>query len=81
MSGGKPVLVSSMYRPRACREGVSDQRVLLGWREEASFSRGSLSTAHAGQLRMACSNVYGLSLQLGQESSGSSPNHDGWAAK
>ena len=80
MSGGKPVLVSVMYSPRARIRWGSDNKVASSPREEPSFSRRSRSLGQAGQVSMACWNVSGSVPQRGQVRFGSSLNQEGWAA-
>lgn len=81
ISGRKPVVVSRMYRVRACREGASDKRGLSWSREWASFSRAPLLLESAGQMRMVWAKVSGYSSQREQVSLESSSNHDGWVAR
>jgi len=54
MSGGKPVLVSVMYSPRARMRRGFVHRWVSGPREDTSFSRRSRALDRAGQVSMAC---------------------------
>jgi len=81
MSGGKPVFVSVMYSPKGRKRWGSVHSVASRPREETSFSWRSRTLARAGQVRMACWNVSGSVLQLGQVGSGFSWNQEGWAAR
>jgi len=81
MSGGKPVLVVTMYSPRACSRGGSVHRLASLPREETSFSRRSRTLARAGQDRMACRNVSGSISHRGHARLGSSSDQVGWAAR
>jgi len=51
MSGGKPVLMSVMYSPKARIRWGSDHRLASCSREETSFSKRSPSLDRAGQVR------------------------------
>jgi len=81
MSGGKPVFVSVMYATNALMRWGSDQIVASCLREETSFNRSSRTREWAGQVRMACWKDSGPVSHHGQVGSGSSSNHEGWAAK
>jgi len=80
MSGGKPVFVSVMYSSKARTSWGSDHIAASCPREETSFSRRSQTRVRAGQLRMACWKDSGSVPQRGQVRSGSSSDHEGWAA-
>jgi len=81
MSGGKPVLVSGMYSPRARTTWSSVHSGASCSREETSFSLRSRTLERAGQVRMASSNDSGSIPHLGQVVSGFSSNKEGWAAR
>jgi len=81
MSGGKPVLVSEMYSPRARIRWGSDHKAASCPRVETSFSRRSRSLARVGQVRMAWWKVSGSVPQRGQVGFGLSSNQEGWAAR
>jgi len=81
MSGGKPVFVVVMYSPSARMRRGSDHVVASCAREETSFSRRSRGSSRAEQLRMACWKDSGPIPQCGQVGSGSSSDHEGWAAR
>ena len=81
MSGGKPVFVFVIYSPSGRMTRGSDQVVPSGAREETSFSRRSRSRVRAGQVRMAWWKDSGVVWHRGQVGSGSSSNHEGWAAR
>jgi len=81
MSGGKRVLVSVKYSPRARSRWGSVHRLASWSREETSFSRRSRSQAQAGQARMASWNVLGSVPQRGQVWFRSSSDQEGWAAR
>jgi len=81
MSGGKPVLVSVMYSPKAGKRRGSIHRLASGPREETSFTRRSRPLFRAGQVRMACVTDSGSVSHRGQVGSGFSSNHDMCAAR
>jgi len=81
MSGGKPVLVSVMYSPKARMRRGSVHRSASGPREETSFSRRSRALVPAGQVRMACAKLSGSVPHRGQVGSGFSSNHQVCAAR
>jgi len=81
MSGGKPVLVSVMYSPKAHMRRGSVHRLGSGPREETSFSRRSRTLVSAGQVRMACVKVSGSVPYRGQVGFGLSSNHEVCAAR
>ena len=81
MSGGKPVLVSVMYSPKARMRRGSDHVVASCAREETSFSRRSQTRVRAGQETMVCWKDSGPVSYRGQVGSGFSSDHEGWAAK
>ena len=81
MSGGKPVLVSVRYSPKARIRRGSDHVVASCAMEETSFSRRSWTRVRAGQERMACWKDSGPVSHRGQFGSGFSSDHEGWAAR
>ena len=81
MSGGKPVLVSVMYSPRARRRVGWDHIGASCAREETSFSRRFRACVRAGQVRTACWKDSGPVSQRGQVGSGLSSDQEGWAAR
>jgi len=81
MSGGKPVLVTVMYSPRARMRGELDHIVASCAREETFFSGRSRTGVRAGQERMACLKDSGPVMHRGQVRSGSSSDPEGWAAR
>jgi len=81
MSGGNLVFVSGMYSSNARMRWGLDQIVASCPREETSFSRSSRALVRAGQLRTACWKDCGPVSHRGQDGSGFSSNHEGWAAK
>jgi len=81
MSGGKPVLVSVIYSPRARTRWGSDHQGASCPREVTPFSRRSRTLARAGQVRMAWWKVSDSVPQRGQVGFGSSSNQEGWAAR
>jgi len=81
MSGGKPVLVSVMYSPKAGIRWGSDHKAASCPREVTSFSRRSRTLARAGQERMAWWEVSGSVPQRGQVGFGSSSNQEGCATR
>jgi len=81
MSGGKPDLVSVMYSPSARMRRGSDHVVASCAREETSFSRRSRTRLRAGQESIACWKDSGQVPHRGQDGSGSSSDHEGWAAR
>jgi len=81
MSGGKPVLVSVMYSPKARMRVGSDHIAASCAREETSFSRRFRARVRAGQVRSACWKDSGPVSQRGQVGSGLSSDQEGWAAK
>ena len=81
MSGGKPVLVSVMYSPKARTSRGSVHSSASGPREETSFSRRSRALVRGGQVRMACQKVSISIPHRGQVGSGFSSNHEVCAAR
>jgi len=78
---GKPVFVVVMYSPSARMRRGSDHVVASCAKEETAFSRRSRACWRAGQVRMACRKDSGPIPQRGQVGSGSSSDHEGWAAR
>jgi len=70
MSGGKPVLVSVMYSPKARMRRGSEQVVVSGAREETPVSRTSRTREQAGHVSMACWKDSGRVSHRGQVGSG-----------
>jgi len=81
MSRGKPVFVSVIYSASARMRMGWDHVVASCAREGTSFSRRSRTRLRAGQVRMACWKDSGPMSNRGQVASGSSLDHEEWAAR
>ena len=81
MSGGKPVLVTVMYSPRARMRWGSVHSGESCPREETTFGRRSRTHERAGQVSMAGWKDSGSVPQRGQVVSGFLSNQEGWAAR
>ena len=81
ISGGKPVLVAVRYWLNAWRCSLLSHRGLSARSDRVGSRYRSLCLDLAGHCRIACSNVSALERHRGQEVSGSSDHHEGWAAR